>query len=144
MTPEVIEFQGREVVLVEDIAPMVQEWIDRQEARLKREGHVGWDDVCGPQERLAFESGIPLRRLYGILHGESEAMNLTQADELLFAIDRHISEVEVYCASEARKAAYEQAAILRNIARATGVFIPTGREARTALPYIKRRLRAAA
>ena len=133
-----------EAVLTEDMLPLLRDYA----AKAKR----AWDhdhpcDSRGsnkqfaPWGMLSLMSGVPERRIYGAVNGETALMDLDIADRLCIAIDRHISEVPVYEKKYLLSLAREQGELVRLVARTHGVVIPIGKDAqRLDIPRWRRRL----
>ena len=131
-----------EVVLVEDLAPIINEELVRRTAIFERE----WKRVVSDTNRMIFGdkpsdpgSGIlpvtPIqsicneartndRTLRRITHREASYVPLDLADRILMAIDRDLWEVEVYKGTDVRRAVTVQTEILREIAPKHGIVIP--------------------
>jgi hypothetical protein len=82
-----------EVVLGEQLAPVLQEWCvrwfrDRPQGGYSAKAWGTGVDFVGPVQWLAQETGMNVRRISGICNGEFSQVPLTQADKLLAAIGR--------------------------------------------------------
>lgn len=157
--PEPDRPENREVVLTEDLAPVLHKWLTRSlaahrgewasdsthEKRKWGDGHTSHCHPFTPLARLALETGIDARRIYGVINQEFASMSLHQADVLLMGIDETISAFDTYPSREVTAAVKEQGAILRNVARANGQYIPPGsRESMTTVARIRKQYLKAA
>lgn len=165
--PKVVD-SNDEVVLVEDLAPIINEEMQKREMTWRREwksdhpyfttnvtrrnefGDKPLQDgirACSPLERLAFEAGLPDRTVRRILTGESAYVCLDFADKLLMAVDRGLWEVTIYKKQEVNEATVEQSALIRLLSKSWGEFIPPHRKratghsaARDAMPRLRKRM----
>src|SRR5690348_16647648 len=118
----------REVVLVEDLAPLVQRVLDKRQRVYDEENStMEGRQLIWPVAELAQESGVPERRIYAILKGETAAVDLDVADRLLLACGMFV-ELElpdaIHPADEVREATMEQASMMPDYARRRGLTIP--------------------
>lgn len=132
----VLHSLDREVLLSEDLAPVLSKWMERKLRAHRREwaagsdkpnwsdGHAAHVQPFTPLARLALETGIDSRRIYAITTQECASVSLEIADEILMGIDEHVAHFDVYDSREVTAAVREQNELLRNIARANGQYIP--------------------
>lgn len=133
-----------EVVLCDDLAPIVEAWIEKANRRYKLElADCSRDQMVGPIGQLAFMSGVPERVIYRLRNYEACYVDLDVADALLMAIDHHISEVDVYKKKDVYHAAQELGKLTVLIAKCRGWHITNDRKNRKyALPAMRRKLYA--
>lgn len=137
-----------EVVLVEEIRPILLDEIERRTDKWRREWGMDpntsvWASYsagdacppCGPVEKICFEAGIEMRALYRIQSGESTYVDMDVADRVLNAVDRGLWEVTIYKKSEVLPAAKEQAKMLTAEMRRRG--IPVNK---SSVPVARRKL----
>lgn len=135
-----------EVVLSEDLVPLIKPEMDRMQRRFEQENSSarnGSQSVMGPLAYISEQAGLDPRAVYRILTGESSFVDLDVADRLCLAVGKFV-ELELdddcfYLKRDALKAAVEQTTFLRYIARSKGVFVPTEKKARRAWPAQYRR-----
>lgn len=153
----VIQLSDREVVLTEDIGPVIQAWAERQSRTFAAEWGkpLTWNHAKGgyidayvspfpPLARLAQEAEIDARDIYSIIKQERVCIDFFKADRILHAIDESVHHFQTYPATEVHSATMEQTAIIRNLARARGDYIPPGKAAKTAFPRLRKQYLKAA
>lgn len=118
----------KEVVLVEDLAPLIQRVIDKRQ-RVYDEENSSMDgrQLIGPVAALALESNVAERRIYAILKGEAAAVDLDIADRLLLACGLFVElelEHAIFPAEEVRQATAVQTSMLPAWAKARGIAVP--------------------
>lgn len=142
----------RDVVLTEDLAPALNRWLQKALASHRRtwgandsvkpswsDGHTAHTQPFTPLARLALETGIDARRIYGVINQEFASMGLDQADTLLLGIDETVSSFDTYKSRDVTAAVKEQNELLRNIARANGQYVPAGqRNAQTTVARLRK------
>lgn len=135
----------REVVLTEDLAPLLQRVLDkRQRVYDEENSSCEGRQLIGPVAALSEESKVPERRIYSILKGETAAVDLDVADRLLLACGMFV-ELElpeaIHPADVVREATMEQAAMIPAWAKARGIPIPPhGTSARRSFGGVARRI----
>jgi len=75
------------------LAPVLMEWKNWYELEHESDyqrGQINTDNptMFGPMQYLEFHSGLPARRIYGIMRQETKHTSLSIADRLLGAIDK--------------------------------------------------------
>lgn len=76
-----------QVVLGVQLAKVLQEWREAYDRRNK--GYdPSRDKIMGPMDWLKEMTGIHIRRIHGLVKGEYETVNLSQAELVLMTIDR--------------------------------------------------------
>jgi hypothetical protein len=88
-----------EVVPCYQLAKILNEWIEKYVAdrplRMAEDGGAFGETFMGPIAWLVDKTGLNERSIHRIIKEEIKVVSLTQADLLLTAIDRHLSEVQV-------------------------------------------------
>lgn len=148
----VIQLSDREVLLTEDIGPVIKAWVDRNTRQYRGEwasAGYGRDVDCfvhpfTPLARLACESKTDARDIYAIINQERNSVDFYKADRILHAIDESVHHFDAYPANEVNAATMEQTEILRNVARARGDYIPPDKRAKTVFPKLRKRYQRAA
>ena len=134
-------YASQECVLTEDLAPIINAWLEREIADAQQQQGGRWMPNVGPRSLLCERAGIPERRLFGILQQEQASVGLDTADRILLAIDATVQDVPVYLTSEVRLAALVQTELIRTISQTIGHFIPVkGADARMAIPQARRKM----
>ena len=132
-----------EVVLVEDLAPIIQRLIDE------------WNSSIEPPAAMTFLqelSGVPTRLINRILSYESATVSLATADKVLTALDtpltylEQIGDLTVYRRNDLNEALREQVEIMMMFAHWRGMEVPAPgtKERRTWAEKTRRSLSKAA
>lgn len=138
-----------EVVLVEEIRPILLDEIQRRTEKWRREWAMDpttsiWacytDSAttappCGPVEKICFEAKMEMRALYRITSGETSYVPVDIADRVLMAVDRGLWEVGIYKKSEVFPAVKEQTLMVKSLMAKAGIPIN-----KSTIPAAKRRI----
>lgn len=132
------EVYDPEVLLQEDFGPFLEAVLARLDRQLCAMSG-GQNQPMGALEALSFRSGVPVRRIYGYVHGENTFIDLDIADKLLLGVDLYVElefpESAFYRASEVRQAALEQTEMMDAWCRHRGWVMPAmGTKARRTMP----------
>lgn len=117
-------YESQEAVLAEDLAPILKEEIERLGAVLSADSYGAAKEYTGALEVIAERSGILGRRIYGVVRGEVDAVELDTADRLLLAVGRHISEVQIVLRKDVKAVQGERTDLIRTVARCRGMHVP--------------------
>jgi len=133
-----------EVVLGEDLAPIIQRMIDEDRKLVDTDAYYGDGQPIGLTSRMELNHGINPRVLYRVLGGESATVTLALADRILSAMDLCISDetldLPIYRRSETMWAVKMQTEMMMQRARSMGEYIPpVGHPHRRFWPEVARR-----
>ena len=127
-----------EVLLQEDFAPVLARELRKLDRQLAMD-ETNPNKRAGAMEVIAARSGVPVRRLYGYLHGENTFVDLDIADRLLLAVDKYVelefAESDFYTQSVVRAATLMQTEMMDTWCRHRGWVMPAkGTQERRTIP----------
>lgn len=118
----------REVVITEDIAAVLLPVLSKQQREWEQVALGTNNPPIAPLARIAAESGVMERRIYGILNGETLFTDLDITDRLLMAagitMAMEMPESAFITTQDANELTIEHSALMKNIARARGDYVP--------------------